>query len=345
MPITVFSVAKSCRGHVQNWHESLLLASVYCHIVDNDMLKDIKNILGMTNAGTTDSRTPPPAAPPSGRTGPTDRFGLAKLNPTKAGGIEWYSKFDNGHARKLASGIDPDDPWLDLSHGEGKYEINGSGRLTATGHYVRIYVVSPDHKREWNENLEITGVLTRIREFGPAKDSYIQVYCRTNHGIDYDEDKLLNDNRGYGAVFLYDGTWSFEKETAHHLDNGYAPAHNTDKFPLGNVFPKNTPVPFKYVIRNNAANTQTTVELWLGNKDSADGSPWTMVTSFTDTGNNWGVGHDSCSSGVDPAIRLTRSLVLPSCISKKPFLSVYLRNEEGTVAYEKLSIREVDPLP
>jgi hypothetical protein len=274
-----------------------------------------------------------------------DPFGLAKLNPTRAGGIEWYSKFNNGHARTLKDGIDPYDPWLDFSHGEGKYKIDGRGKLTATGSYVRIYVVSPDHKREWDENLEITGVLTRISEFSDEEDSYIQIFCRTNHGIDYDEEELLNDDRGYGAVFLYDGEWSFEKETAHNLDNGYAPAEDCSKFPLGDSFPKNTPVPFKYIIRNNRANTHTTLELWLGTSESADGNPWEKVTSYIDTGNNWGHNCDSCSPSVNPGLRLTRHLVLPNSPSGQPFLSVYFRNEEGTVIYEKLSIREIDPLP
>jgi hypothetical protein len=275
----------------------------------------------------------------------TDVFGLVKLNPTKAGGMEWYSRFNNGHERTLEDGADPYDPWLDFSHGEGEYEIDGAGKLVATGSYVRIYVVSPDHEREWDENLEITGVLTRLEEFGDEEDSYIQIFCRTNHGIDYDEDELLNDDRGYGAVFLYDGEWSFEKETAHHLDNGYAPAKGCGKYPLGESFPQDTPVPFKYIIRNNRSNTYTTLELWLGNAESADGSPWKMVTSYTDTGNNWGHGCDACSPGVNPGLRLTRHLVLPSSPSGKPFMSVYFRNEEGTVAYEKLSIREIDPLP
>ncbi|HVX02395.1 MAG TPA: hypothetical protein VHA09_04510 [Nitrososphaera sp.] len=43
--------------------------------------------------------------------------------------------------------------------------------------------------------------------------------------------------------------------------------------------------------------------------------------------------------------RLTRHRVLPSRPSGKPFLSVYFRNEEGTAANEKLSVREMDPLP
>jgi len=289
---------------------------------------------------------PPPPQPASGIGGDaTDPFGLAKLNPTKAGGVEWYSKFNNGHTRTLDDGTDPYDPWLDFSHGEGEYEIDGEGKLTATGSYVRIYVVSPDHEREWDENLEITGVLTRVSEFGDEEDSYIQIFCRTNHGIDYDEDESLNDDRGYGAVFLYDGEWSFEKETAHHLDNGYASAEDCGEFPLGDSFPEDTPVPFKYIIRNNRANTYTTLELWLGNSESADGKPWKKVTSYTDTGNNWGHGCDACSSGVNPGLRLTRHLVLPSSPSGKPFLSVYFRNEEGTVIYEKLSVREIDPLP
>lgn len=326
------------------------------------MFKDIKDIFGKivedennkskededgANHSNDNSFSAPPSHPAGGARGgndATDPFGLAKLNPTKAGGMEWYSKFSNGRARTLGEEVDPYDPWLDFSHGEGRYEIDGRGKLTATGSYVRIYVVSPDHDREWGEDLEITGVLTRVSEFGDEEDSYIQVFCRTNHGIGYNEDESLNDDRGYGAVFLYDGEWSFEKETAHHLDDGYASAEGCSEYPLGDSFPQGTHVLFKYIVRNNAANTRTVLELWLGNAKSADGSPWKKVTSHTDTGNNWGHGCDACSSGVNPGLRLTRHLVLPSSTSGKPFLSVYFRNEEGTVAYEKLSVREIDPL-
>lgn len=322
------------------------IRDLFDKIVDEKGENNDDKDAGRRNGGDKHS---PPSAPHSasgtGRRDTVDPFGLEKLNPTKAGGMEWHSKFNNGHARTLEGGVDPYDPWLDFSHGEGEYEIDGKGTLTATGPYVRIYVVSPDHQREWDENLEITGVLARVSEFGDAEDSYIQVFCRTNHGIDYDEDELLNDDRGYGAVFLYDGEWSFEKETAHHLDNGYAPAKGCGAYPLGGSFPAGAPVPFKYVVRNDAANTNTTLELWLGNAKSTDGSPWKKITSYTDTGDNWGHSCDACSSGVNPGLRLTRHLVLPSSPSGKPFLSVYFRNEKGTVAYGKLSILEIDPLP
>jgi hypothetical protein len=52
-------------------------------------------------------------ANPAGGGAPVDKFGVRMIYPTTAGGREWHSKWDNGHARNFTafSGGDPDDPW------------------------------------------------------------------------------------------------------------------------------------------------------------------------------------------------------------------------------------------
>ena len=40
-----------------------------------------------------------------------------------------------------------------------------------------------------------------------------------------------------------------------------------------------------------------------------------------------------------------RSVVLPGSETKLPMLTVLLRHEFGTMEYERLSIRQIDPLP
>lgn len=48
-------------------------------------------------------------------------------------GLEWYSSWDNGKQRTFYDTIDPYDKWFDTDHGDGKYVIDGKGKLTASG--------------------------------------------------------------------------------------------------------------------------------------------------------------------------------------------------------------------
>src|SRR6516165_4974915 len=104
------------------------------------------------------------AAGEAAQTSPSSPQSIAKLLPTRRGGREWFSKWDNGRARTFGDSSDPDDPWFDTGHGKGKYSIDGKGTLTATGDTVRMYVHDPAKKTEWDENLEITVYIRRINE-------------------------------------------------------------------------------------------------------------------------------------------------------------------------------------
>ena len=284
--------------------------------------------------------TPPPVIIP-GPTTSKDKFGITKLNPTAAGGIEWSSSWDNGHARTIGNAIDPDDRWFDTAHGEGRYAIDGKGTLTASGDTVRMYVHDPAKVREWSENLEITMYVKRISETQVVDYSGLQVFARTNHGTNANEEVNLCDDRGYGGLVNINGDWSFEKETAHHLDNGYAGA--ADQRPSGDL-PKNTWVGFKYVLRNMDGGTKVKLELYRDTTGGVNGGNWQKVTEFIDNGKNFGDGHGACRSGVNPALPLIHSFINASSESKKPMLSVYARHEFGTMAYSDFTIREINPL-
>jgi hypothetical protein len=171
--------------------------------------------------------------------------------------------------------------------------------------------------------------------------SGLQVFARTNHGTNANEEVNLCDDRGYGGLVNINGDWSFEKETAHHLDNGYAGA--ADQRPSGDL-PKNTWVGFKYVLRNMDGGTKVKLEMYRDTTGGVNGGNWQKVTEFIDNGKNFGDGHGACRSGVNPALPLIHSFINASSESKKPMLSVYARHEFGTMAYSDFTIREINPL-
>ncbi|UVS69999.1 discoidin domain-containing protein [Nitrososphaera viennensis] len=286
------------------------------------------------------ANTPPPITPGPSPTPSKDRFGITKLNPTAAGGMEWSSSWDNGHARTIGNAIDPDDKWFDTAHGEGRYAIDGKGTLTASGDFVRMYVHDPAKTREWSENLEITLYIKRISETRTLSYSGLQLFARTNHGTNGNEESNICDDRGYGGLVNINGQWSFEKETAHHLDNGYDGA--AGQRPSGNL-PKDTWVGVKFVLRNMDDNTKVKLELYRDMTGGVNGGNWQKVTEFIDNGKNFGNG--ACKSGVNPALPLIHSFINASSETKKPMLTVYARHEHGTMAYSDFTIREINALP
>ena len=65
----------------------------------------------------------------------TDKFGITELHPTAAGGREWFSKWNNGHARSWDDNSnDPDDSefWT-KDKGTGSWKTDGQGILKISG--------------------------------------------------------------------------------------------------------------------------------------------------------------------------------------------------------------------
>nr|WP_294804964.1 hypothetical protein [uncultured Nitrososphaera sp.] len=295
--------------------------------------------------------TAAPVANPSPPTSPslssppaitTDKFGVAELYPTAAGGLEWSSSWDNGNPRTIGNEVDPDDSWFDTDHGESTYTIDGRGTLTASGNYTRMYVHDPANVRQWSENLEITVYAKRVNETQLVDYSGPELFARTNHGTNADENINLCDDRGYGGVALDNGKWAFVKEIAHHLPNGYTEV--APKQPWSEL-PKDTWVGIKYVLRNMDNDTKVKLELYRDMTFGANGGKWENMTEFVDDGTNFGVGMEPCKSLVDPALQLIHSYVDASSESKKPMLSVYIRSEFATMGFSNFTIREINPLP
>ena len=267
----------------------------------------------------------------------TDPFGIRELFPTRPGGREWFAQW-SGTARTFP-GIDPNDPWFDCDHGDGKYEVDGHGKLTATGPTVRMYVHDPKKQAEWGEDLEITVYITRLNETKLLSYSGLQIFARTDHGTTGDENKNLCDDRGYGAKVTIDGRWEFEKEITHHHDRGSESVATAQPW---KELPKGASVGVKYVLRNLPGD-RVKLELYRDLTGGRGGGTWEKMTEFIDTGHNFGVGKTPPAPQVKPETQLIHRLVLPDSENKRPMMSVYLRHEFGTMAYEKFSVREVEP--
>lgn len=273
---------------------------------------------------------------------PCDRFGIAQLYPTVAGGREWHSRWDLGGSRRFDWAVDPADPWLDCAHGTAQYQVDGQGTLTASGDMVRMYVHDPTRQVEWSENLEITVYLTRVSETRQLSYSGLQIFARTNHGTLGSEDHNLCDDRGYGAKVTLDGRFEFEKETAHHREGGNPGAGTVRPWA---ELPVGLPIGVKFILRNHADRAPVRLELYRDLTDGRGGGQWEPLTQFEDTGDNFGVGAAACKPGVKPEWPLIRSLLLPDSESGKPLLSVYFRHEYATMRYSRASVREIAPLP
>jgi hypothetical protein len=280
-----------------------------------------------------------------------DPFGVAELFQTRAQGRQYFStSWGNGSPRTFKDCVDPMDPWFDAGHGSGEYRIDGKGTLTASGDLVRMYVHDPDQKTEWGENLEITAYITRMDESRLVSYSGPQIFARTNHGTFTGnfggELKTLCDDRGLGAKLNLDGTWAFEKETRHGAGKGYATSGAVKHWAGG--FPKGKPVGIKYVLRNvldaQGRAVAVRLELYADMSGGLGGGTWEKITETLDQG-RWGEGCDPCQSGVDPAMIHLRANLLKQSETKRPELAVYFRHEYARMAYERLSIREIEPLP
>ncbi len=271
----------------------------------------------------------------------TDRFGIRELYPTAAGGMEWTSKWDSGKFRQFGNAVDPGDDWFETTHGVGTYSIDGNGTLTASGNSSRMYVHDPANKREWSENLEITLYVKRINETQLVDYSGTQIFARTNHGTNGNEDMNICDDRGYGVLVQTNGRWKLEKESAHNQPDGYIDLPSKK---IENELLKDIPMGIKYVLRNVDNDTKVQLEVYRDITDSLNGGNWEKIYDFTDNGTNFGVGYAGCKPGINPALPLIHSQVNAASETMKPMISVYARNEYGTMEYSRFSIREIDPL-
>jgi hypothetical protein len=288
----------------------------------------------------------------SNNVGPTysnvDLFGVKKIYPDLPNGMHWFSSSFNTPRTVTNDTVDPIDPWLDFSHGSGNYTIH-DGILSASPKYSaspeRIYIHNPDLQSEWND-VEITAYGRNDQMDTSITDwtwSGISAFARTTHGTNGNENINLCDDRGYGGRLLLGGTFDFEKETAHHLSQGYAPTMpvqvwNTN-MSLGQW------VGYKFIVYDKLVSNIKGVQLeqWI---DKNNDGNWVQISSFFDNGTNLGMetGIDSsCKTGVDPKLQLTHENAIIDSETGKPSLAVYFRTDGQRMSYKDVSVREITP--
>nr|WP_294804527.1 hypothetical protein [uncultured Nitrososphaera sp.] len=293
--------------------------------------------------------------------GNTDAFGMTNIYPTATSGSlqAWDATklfavnhtiptgSQNTSSDSITFTVDNVDPWMDCSHGDlgSGYAISGN-KLTSNVDIARIYVHNPDHSKQWNENMEITFTYQETGTRSKPSDEfwYSQIFARTNHGCDYREDHgndgekgpYICSDRGYG-LSLDDGgsTISIEKEICHHCgDNGYIRKGS-------GTLSGSAPFYIKYILRNNVANTETTIEVW---QSTDQGKTWQKKLSVLDDGKSWSTSGIPCNTGVSPTTRFTEALVTPDNMAGRPaFPAVYWRSEYLKVTWDKMSIRPIQP--
>jgi hypothetical protein len=261
-----------------------------------------------------------------------DKFGIRKIHNST--GREWFSKWDNGHARSWdSSSNDPfDSEFITQYKGSGSWKTDGNGVLQISGEGPRMYIIDPSQLRSWH-NVEITVYGKRISDNG-TEWAGIASYARTNHMIDNNS----CDTRGYGGRFRYDGAIDFEKEISH--EKAYAQTEGKNYWESG--MPKNIWIGYKFIVYD-LPNNSVKLELWIDTTDGLNGGNWTKINEFIDDGTNFG-SEESCKSNVSSYTVLSNADNRIGSESGKPNLAVYFRsdnvNTDG-LFYKKASIREI----
>ena len=277
-----------------------------------------------------------PDTPPPPPTGDLDKFGIKKLHQSI--GREWFSKWDNGHARSWVSeGIDqrnadPDDPESDLhANTKGsKCIVDGRGKMIMEGENPRLYINKDEAK--W-QNVEMTLGFKAIKAFPTDGSSvFIRLAARSEHQKEYN---CASSGHTMGSFEIKaNKTVQLRKELVHpaYADNIIASMKGPDRGVRWLC---------KFVLRNSGSGILSQAYVDTTGK----GDNFTKVLEKFDTG-NWPMS-DSADLDIFKNAKdgtgVCKKIASPTSILLEPATSCYLRADGNVVEYDSFSIREIAP--
>jgi len=213
-----------------------------------------------------------------------DKFGVKEIHPTKAGGREWFSRFDVGPTRTFGSGgSDPFDP---EAHGTGvgSYTVGGEsgpleGILRMTGTFPRLYIMDPAEPK-W-QNVEITWYGSVNSIAGASSWHGMIAGTRSEHHNAGTSATQCNARTYYARPLFNSGGVDFEKEMSHGATSINAQMSIVSLFPGG--FPLNDWLGFKFIVRNSGSNV--ILELWYDDSAGLNGGNWRLIREYNDNAN------------------------------------------------------------
>ncbi len=257
-----------------------------------------------------------------------DGFGIAKLYPTKVNGREWFSTWNNGHARTITESYrDPyDSTFVITGSSDSKLIIDGNGTANISGGQPRMYVNDPTLTLKWL-NTEVTFYGMRISESTQSNAAGFNIGARSLH---YNNNDCNVDT--YYSRMLYNGNANFAKEL-HTPDDVKKP---TTVNPIdwdgngGGTMPYDQWIGHKFILRTTDNGAHVRMQMYRDMTGGLNGGIWHLEVDYTDNGNMY-VPPNTCNEPLNKII-----------LDANP--SVFIRNTDiNSALYKDFDIREIAP--
>ena len=272
-----------------------------------------------------------------------DKFGIKQLYASV--GHDWFSKWDNGHARSFQGGpekcpspariADPDDSgsWLQCNPGSalGQFvRIDGKGVAEMEGKNLRYYIMDG---KKWL-NVEMTGYYYNVKPFSGTTNVALRLAVRTNH---WNYLACASSGTEYAYEEKMNGTIQIRRESGH-------PYYNENVISSISGVPKQKWVGMKIVCRNTPEGW-VLIQCYRDMTDGLNGGDWKLVVQIIDKG-NWPMapadiaGWNKLQSGTG----ICKKIASPYAILKDPADACLIRCDGQTMRFKKMSAREIAPL-
>lgn len=293
--------------------------------------------------------------------GDIDKFDIKKINPTKLGGREWYSNWNNGEDRKILSGdLDPYDSQF-RARGDGEIKIDGKGFAQLAGKAPRMYIYDQSLKELW-KNVEMTVYAKRVGESETISWQSLTMVARSgsHNDVEYPDvckDSIGYPNGAYNARITFNGRSDYTKEVLYHRadavsDDGSGNSPRTiasfanlttpiDSKSGLHSMPRNVWVGMKFIVKNLNNDHAVKLETWMDMTDGKDGGKWIKINEYIDDG-EWNATYyyDDKYKTDWPCVTVPTDNVITNAM---PY--VLIRGDSvQEIYYKKFSVREIDPL-